>query len=109
MVRIPEKELKLTDVRKYAGKSFIINGEKYTVGNPDDYFKGFSGRVFYIRVKETGEIFRTDNLWHGGPVEGEDTAEWVEVVYERPEVDESLKERLSKKSDNPLEIDDIEF
>ena len=113
MVRIPERELKLVDVRKFVGKRFVINGEIYTVGDPDAYYKGFSGRVFYIRVKETGEIFETDNLWHGGPAPAgsKDTAEWVEVVREKPEIpdEEHWREVFSKKSDDPFEIDDIEW
>lgn len=53
-------------------KRIIINGQKNSdggwVGKNYEGFKGHGGHVFYIEWLESGEVFKTNNLWHQGEI-----------------------------------------
>ena len=66
---------------------FIINGEIYTAypNNASAPFKGFGGRKFRIRIKATGEIRETNNLWSQGE---------LPKIWARPDTAEFLNDNM---------------
>lgn len=51
----------------------VIDGNVYSDGgatppNQTKKYNGFGGSLFTIKLKETGEVWTTNNLWHGGPI-----------------------------------------
>jgi len=71
-------------------KRFIINGTSYSVG-PEDAgrMRGFGGCPFSIKLKDSGKVVETTNMWCQGEVsehfrsELPDTADFV--PYEKDE------------------------
>lgn len=58
---------------KDKGKVFFINGNRYHNGGKIDKnitqgFLGYGGADWIIRIKDTGQIIETNNLWHQGEV-----------------------------------------
>lgn len=53
--------------------AYVINGNHYRVGeeNVKQNMKGMGGSKFKIKVKATGEVIETTNLWHQGIVPAE--------------------------------------
>lgn len=51
-------------------KHVIINGESYSIAPEESKFpfRGHAGREFKIKMKETGEIVTTTNLWYQGAI-----------------------------------------
>lgn len=51
----------------------VIDGHIYsdagaTHPSQSKRYNGFGGSVFTIKLKETGEVWTTNNLWHGGDI-----------------------------------------
>lgn len=65
-------------------KHVIIDGECYSVGAEDStsLFRGHGGRKFQFKMKETGDVVATTNLWYQGEIPDShrgqlpDTADW---------------------------------
>lgn len=49
------------------GNSTVINGQVYSIGEEDAFWKGMYGRYYKIRYFD-GETIETTNLWHRGEV-----------------------------------------
>lgn len=66
-------------------EAVIVNKICYHVGKEHSKspFRGHSGAKFKIRMKETGKVIETTNLWHNGEVPDEfykgDNAEFLPI------------------------------
>lgn len=67
-------------------KSVAIDGDLYYIDDEDSEdkgYKGFGGRRFVIRIKDSGKIIVTTSLWHNGKIPEEfrdqipDNAEFI--------------------------------
>lgn len=69
-------------------RAVVIKGEHYRIGDapyPQRGY-GFGGSEFTIKMKDTGEVIKTRDLWHQGTVPPEyrdrlpDSASFVKII-----------------------------
>ena len=61
---------KIDEYKKDHSKLVVIDHRCYFIDNErsTSYFRGFGGRKFVIKIKNTNEVITTTNLWFNGDI-----------------------------------------